>query len=97
MKRIKLFEQFINESTSNIQVVDFQEAENTLTDKEGIVISGVKGNIVDIEDSISGIDCDEAYVLVTDNSNGDPSSWTSDVFLVGGTKEGAQTIKEYFN
>ncbi len=100
MKRIKLYEEFLNEHKGPKILGSFQEAEETLSDKEGIVLS-MTGDITQIEDSLKNIPHQEAYVLVTDKS-GNPESWKSDVFILGvlpkeEVDHNGITIKEYFN
>lgn len=90
--RIKLFENFQN---APHLLNSFQEAEK-LSDEDGIVLTGVTGDMTHVEAAIKDIPHTEAYVLVTDQS-GPATSYKSDVFLVGGQKEDAMTIKEYFN
>lgn len=92
--RIKLFENF---SKGPELLNSFQDAESKLSDKDGIVLPGVTGDMTHIEDAIKDIPHNEAYVLITDQSSHVASSWKSDVFLVGGTKEGEMSIKQYFD
>lgn len=90
--RIKSFEHyFINESfNENANIIkSFQEAEAELSKKKGIVLSGVPGDITDIEDVIERFaeaaeqetKNFEAYVLIT-KQDGPVANWKSDVFLV---------------
>ena len=98
--RIKLFENFLHENHQGPEVLDsFQEAEGKLSDKNGIVLSGVNGDITDIESVIDKIPHTACFILITDKSGPVPSAWKSDVFLVDAipTAEKEMTIKEYFN
>lgn len=80
--RIKLFEDF--EAGKKTFVLDsFDEAESKLSDKDGVVLQGIGGDMTDVEEAIKGMDYAEAYILVTDKSSHVASSWKSDVFLVG--------------
>lgn len=96
--RIKLFENFNHKPF----ILDsFDEAEGKLEGKDGIVLSGVKGDITHIEASISKIPHDECYVLVT-KQDGPAQNWESDVFLVGAKDndpdiKNAKSIKAYFD
>lgn len=95
--RIKTFNNFLNESSKGPEVLNsFEEAESKLSDKDGIVLSGITGDITDVEEAIKAIPHTEAYVLITDQSSQVASAWKSDVFLVGGKKDGETSIKEYF-
>ena len=110
--RIKLFEEFSNENgefsnkSKSILNTDvdqkgpevlnsFADAEK-LSKEDGIVILGADGDITDVEELIKDIPHDKAYILITDQSSPAPSGWKSDVFLVGGKKDGEISIQEYF-
>jgi hypothetical protein len=119
--RIKLYENFINEygvrmgsAQKQPTILDsFTEAEGKLSGKKGIVLSGITGDVTDIEKVIEKIPHVESFILITDQSSHVASSWKSDVFLLGddtekffleGTykpfdtlKDTAMTIKQYFN
>ena len=96
--RIKLFENFNHKPF----ILDsFDEAEGKLEGKDGIVLSGVKGDITHIEAFISKIQHTECYVLVT-KQDGPAQNWESDVFLVGAKEndpdiKNAKSIKAYFD
>lgn len=92
--RIKLFENF---HKGPELLNSFQDADDKLSDKDGIVLSGVAGDMTHVENAIKDIPHTEAYVLITDQRGHAASSWKSDVFLVGGTKEGEMSIKQYFD
>jgi hypothetical protein len=85
----------LNENLAPHLLDSFQDAEK-LSDEDGIVLTGVTGDMTHVEAAIKDIPHVEAYVLITDKS-GPATSYKSDVFLVGGKKEDAMTIKEYFN
>jgi hypothetical protein len=87
----------MNENAGPQILNSFEDAEAKLSDKDGIVLSGVGGDITDIEEVIKGIPHTEAYILITDQSGHVPSAWKSDVFLVGAKKEGETSIKYYFD
>lgn len=93
--RIKLYENFLNENNAPEMLNSFEEAEGKLSGKDGIVLS-ITGDMSDVDNEIKDIPHTEAYVLITDQSSHVASSWKSDVFLVGGKKEGEKTISDYF-
>lgn len=92
--KIKLFENF----NPPVILNSYEDAEEKISSEDGIVLSGVPGDIEEIENSIKNIPHEQAFILIT-SKPGDVNNPTfkSDVFLVGGKKDGETSIGEYFD